>query len=645
MQVGHAYIMRFTTWMGLFIGLNLSAQGQLALESVVAPGPTSDVQKKIQQTWLMVSDSSNLTPDTAWTHFMRGRGKPIEDWPVDHHLDWFLNPQNLIQFEKKELWFVFALHNPANHDRLIWYNAQHHFSKGPFVRELGKWKPLPDPGEQLSWLRVQAPGWQTFLRHLPLAAFDTDTILYSFSSSRGMELFMPEMASSETYSVNYISSKRLAIWITGILNGITLAIFSLCILALFRGKDKVFVWYAVYCGGLLLFGIRTMDRMLPTEWSTFAALPWLNTKTVLQAFLVVAYYHFIEEFLGRKIPALRTVVRGITWVSGTCILLDAGLLFLGENAASLILFYWYRLVVSLTGLAIFYIVWRSKVPFFRLILVGTFMILFTELVSLFAVRNSALSNVAAFGLVFDLAFFSASIVYRQRILNKERMEMQKENERLRMEKVLEMERLRNQLSQDIHDEVGGKLTRISLMSHLLTFGRDQISAQEFGDKILKMGEEAHSAQEALQEVIFALNPNYASFEEVQLYFREFSLSFFENTAIQLTLHFQPAGNPFILSPSERKELLFIFKESLHNVLKHSKASQVSVILQVHGSAPDRWLELEVSDNGAGISPDKQQTGLGLRNLHERASRIGAHIQIESSLTTGTRVHVALPILT
>lgn len=640
----HPCSMRLANLVFLLLGLYLPVRSQLTLEVVVPPGPVSDARKQVPQTWLLVSDTL-LTPDTAWARFLSVKGKPIEDWPVDHHLNWLLNPLKLIRFEKKELWFALALHNPANHDRLIWYNAQHHISRGPFVREAGKWKPLPDSGEQHPWLRVQAPGWETFLRHLPIAAFDTDTLLYSISPIRGMESFMPEMASSETYSASYISSKRIAIWITGIIIGATVAIFSLCVLALFRLKDAVFAWYAVFCGGLLIFGFRNLDRMLPTDGSTFAVLPWLYTKTVLQALLVVAYSHFMEEFLGRKVPALRVVTRVMTWVSCACILLDMSLLYFGENAASMVLFNWYRLVLLLLGMIFFYIVWRSRVPFFRLILIGSFMVLFTELVSLFAVRNSPLSSTGAFGLLFDLAFFSASIVYRQRILNRERLEIQKENERLRVEKVLEMERLRNQLSQDIHDEVGGKLTRISLLSHLLAYGRDRIPAQEFGDKLLKMGEEAHSAQEALQEVIFALNPNYASFDDVQLYFREFSLAFFENTAIHLSHHFPSYGLPLTLSPSERKELLFIYKESLHNVLKHSQATRLSITLTVEGTPPDRRIELVISDNGIGISADKQQTGLGLRNLHDRARRIGAQLHIHSSPTTGTTIQVALPIVT
>lgn len=93
------------------------------------------------------------------------------------------------------------------------------------------------------------------------------------------------------------------------------------------------------------------------------------------------------------------------------------------------------------------------------------------------------------------------------------------------------------------------------------------------------------------------------------------------------------------------EIFFILQEALSNVLQHSRATQVSVTV-VHVPGQGVW-RFEVCDNGIGL-PAAQAAGgtgqgLGLKTMHERASRAGIRLYCEALAGGGTRVCVEAPV--
>ena len=76
----------------------------------------------------------------------------------------------------------------------------------------------------------------------------------------------------------------------------------------------------------------------------------------------------------------------------------------------------------------------------------------------------------------------------------------------------------------------------------------------------------------------------------------------------------------------RQNLYFIFKESINNVAKHSKASNVNISFGNKGNS----FEMEIKDNGKFISNNFGKTGQGITNLKMRASRINANLNISQN---------------
>ena len=100
-----------------------------------------------------------------------------------------------------------------------------------------------------------------------------------------------------------------------------------------------------------------------------------------------------------------------------------------------------------------------------------------------------------------------------------------------------------------------------------------------------------------------------------------------------------SGEPPESAVETTSALYRILQESLANVLKHARASEVDLNV-VYG--PDS-VQVTVRDDGAGFDPSTAPDGLGLSNLEERTSELGGSFSITSAPGHGTAVSFSLPL--
>lgn len=95
-----------------------------------------------------------------------------------------------------------------------------------------------------------------------------------------------------------------------------------------------------------------------------------------------------------------------------------------------------------------------------------------------------------------------------------------------------------------------------------------------------------------------------------------------------------------LNPEETVEILLIAQEGLSNVRKHAHATRVEIQLEQREGV----LMLRIQDDGVGMDPDQvnASSGNGLRNMRERAARLGGKLEVSSKKNQGTRIVVSLP---
>jgi signal transduction histidine kinase len=100
-----------------------------------------------------------------------------------------------------------------------------------------------------------------------------------------------------------------------------------------------------------------------------------------------------------------------------------------------------------------------------------------------------------------------------------------------------------------------------------------------------------------------------------------------------------AGEEPDLPPATRDALVLISREALHNVVRHSGADRVDVVLETDAQS----VVLVISDNGRGFDPGRQRPGhFGLQSMRERAAAVGGVLSLTSVETVGTQLRVRVP---
>jgi len=211
---------------------------------------------------------------------------------------------------------------------------------------------------------------------------------------------------------------------------------------------------------------------------------------------------------------------------------------------------------------------------------------------------------------------------------------------LERQRMIEQERTR--ISRDMHDTVGSSLTRIVLLSNRVdkemkgqSICRDDLTPIQH--RVSMIEATAREVMSTMDEIIWSLSPKHDTLESLISYVRYFINVMFESAGIQYKINVPESIPDITLSPDFRRNTFLIVKEAVNNIVKHSCASSVSIVI----SLPDNKLAFEVIDNGVGISesvpPLTDGVGFGLKNMRERAEAIGANLAIETIPQRGTSI--------
>ena len=213
--------------------------------------------------------------------------------------------------------------------------------------------------------------------------------------------------------------------------------------------------------------------------------------------------------------------------------------------------------------------------------------------------------------------------------------MRREMVRLMQQQALEQERLR--IAHDIHDDLGARVTQISLLSAMAqenpTFPD---KARADFDKVSKMSRELVSA---LYETVWAVNPENDNLEALGNYICQMVKQLCEQTPIRCRFHVLDLPPEVQVSSQTRHNISLAVKEAVHNIVKHASAAEVTIRMAF---AHD-FLDISVHDDGSGFQPVDGISGHGLSNMKLRLQNIGGTCLIESKPGEGTTVRLRLRI--
>jgi len=133
---------------------------------------------------------------------------------------------------------------------------------------------------------------------------------------------------------------------------------------------------------------------------------------------------------------------------------------------------------------------------------------------------------------------------------------------------------RTRIAQDLHDEVGPRLTEIKMVSESVK----NISSlsQEEQRKVDELSAATNKVVSTLSEIVWALNPTNDTLEEFAGYVSQTAINFLQKADIRCRIDMPPEFPEMKISYEVRRNILMAVSESLNNIAKHADASLVTI---------------------------------------------------------------------
>lgn len=209
---------------------------------------------------------------------------------------------------------------------------------------------------------------------------------------------------------------------------------------------------------------------------------------------------------------------------------------------------------------------------------------------------------------------------------------------LSIKRLLAVEAVRQKVSRDLHDDIGSTLSTINILSTMAKSKLidDPVKASEY---ISKISDNSSRMMEAMDDIVWSINPKNDSMQKVFARMREFATEVLEAKDIEVRFHFDEQAYALTLSMEQRRDLFLIFKEAINNIAKYADATIVNIDVRLK----EHTLSLTVKDNGVGFNVEKADNGNGLNNMQKRAEKLSARFAILSQQNAGTSVYLEMQI--
>jgi len=204
--------------------------------------------------------------------------------------------------------------------------------------------------------------------------------------------------------------------------------------------------------------------------------------------------------------------------------------------------------------------------------------------------------------------------------------------RNKMKRLDAIETVRKSIAEDFHDEMGSKLSIISMYSE---FTKNELADQggKAAQYIDKVNTTAARLYENTRDLIWVLNPQNDTLYDLYLQLKDFGEELFNDTGI----NFHSSGISDLFKDENlpiryKRHLLLIFKEAMHNSLKHADCQNIELSIKQQKGG----FTFILQDDGEGFDTDSIYKGDGLKNMRHRAKQINSELHFLSK-KEGTRI--------
>lgn len=233
----------------------------------------------------------------------------------------------------------------------------------------------------------------------------------------------------------------------------------------------------------------------------------------------------------------------------------------------------------------------------------------------------ALYFVAFAGIISLIAF----LIYRNRLM-----------------RLLELERVRNRIATDLHDDIGASLSQISILSEILA-NNPKRKDEEERNSLTKIAETSREVTSSMSDIVWAINPQRDNVADLVQRMRHFASDILSAKDIDFAFFAPVAEGHKKIDVDLRRQIYLVFKEAINNAAKHSQSTEI----EINFEEKDGFYILKIKDNGKGFDLMNNVTeanfgGNGVTSMRSRTEAVGGSLKIVSEIGKGTEITLKVP---
>jgi signal transduction histidine kinase len=193
---------------------------------------------------------------------------------------------------------------------------------------------------------------------------------------------------------------------------------------------------------------------------------------------------------------------------------------------------------------------------------------------------------------------------------------------------------KNEISKDLHDDLGSELSSILINTNLLK-NYDPTDKQKI--LIDKISNTSSEISQRLNAFIWSLNTDNNNVQNFSEYVKQYAYKFLDGTGITFLFSDDIERiSTKILNGNSRKNLFLSIKEALNNIVKHAGATKAIITIS---SIDKKKLLITIQDNGKGMQ-GTNKFGNGIVNIKKRIANLKGSVKMESK--NGLKISIKIP---
>lgn len=209
-----------------------------------------------------------------------------------------------------------------------------------------------------------------------------------------------------------------------------------------------------------------------------------------------------------------------------------------------------------------------------------------------------------------------------------------EKQRAVLEKQKAIQNERDRIAYDMHDDLGSGLTRISYLS------KEAIKKPDNQQELERINATSLELVENMSELIWAMKMENDTSTDLVAYLRHYAMEYLETNQIDVYIDIDEVETDILISGESRRHIFLIFKEALHNIVKHAETEKAEIAIGV----TEEYLQIRIRDFGKGVREEAESKKFrnGMKTMQKRVQQLTGSMELVNA-DPGVQLNFEFPL--